>query len=123
MEKQYDDELKGFLWHENEATIERKGSFQIDGKKLYGAIVKSINDKGEVKYEFMQSLGLIHLNDDKRSEKSPDMGGKVTYNGKKYKLGCWARESANGTPYTSLGFTPEESDGGSYEKKPTSAAF
>jgi len=107
MDKQYDDELKGFLWHENGATIERKGSFQINGKKLYGAICKSINDKGEEKYEFMQSLGLIHLNTEKKSEKSPDMGGKVTYNNTTYKLGCWAKESASGTPYTSLGFTPE----------------
>lgn len=105
MDKQYDDEKKGFLWHENNSVIERKGSFTIDGKKYYGAIIKSHNDKGEYKYEFMASLGLLHLNDDKRSEKSPDMGGKVTLNGKVYKLGCWARESDKGTPYTSLGFT------------------
>ena len=46
----------------------------------------------------------------KMTEKSPDMGGKVTLNGKVYKLGCWARESESGTPYTSLGFKPEEND-------------
>ena len=32
-DKQYDDEKKGYLWHENDATIERKGSFVINGEK------------------------------------------------------------------------------------------
>ena len=102
-EKQYDDELSGYLWHENDSTVERKGSFTVDGKKYYGAIVKSLNDKGEAKYEFVASLGLLHLNQNKMSERSPDMGGKITLNGKTYKLGCWAKESEKGTPYTSLG--------------------
>ena len=102
-EKQYDDELTGYLWHENDSTVERKGSVTVEAKKYYGAIVKSLNNKGETKYEFMVSLGLLHLNENKKSAKSPDMGGKITLNGKKYKLGCWAQESEKGTPYTSLG--------------------
>tara|TARA_R110000803_G_scaffold121315_1_gene189424 strand:+ start:991 stop:1356 length:366 start_codon:yes stop_codon:yes gene_type:complete len=104
----YDDEKKGYLWHENNSVIERKGSFTIEGKKYYGAIIKSHNDKGEYKYEFMASLGLLHLNEEKQSDKSPDMGGKITLNNKIYKLGCWARESEGGTPYTSLGFQEAE---------------
>lgn len=110
MENNYDDEKKGFLWHENNSVIERKGSFTIDGKKYYGAIIKSHNDRGEYKYEFMASLGLLHLNTEKKSEKSPDMGGKITLNNKVYKLGCWARESEGGNPYTSLGFQEMEDD-------------
>ena len=121
MDKQYDDEKKGFLWHENNSVIERKGSFTIDGKKYYGAIIKSHNDKGEYKYEFMASLGLLHLNEEKRSDKSPDMGGKVTLNGKVYKLGCWARESENGTPYTSLGFTDADEVVSSTGERPKAA--
>ena len=109
-DKQYDDELRGYLWHENDSSIERKGSFTIQGKKYYGAIVKSLNDKGEAKYEFVMSLGLLHLNTNKMSEKSPDMGGKVTLNGKIFKLGCWAKESEKGTPFTSLGFTEVDED-------------
>jgi|TARA_R110001592_G_scaffold239469_1_gene499403 hypothetical protein len=118
MDKQYDDEKKGYLWHENNSVIERKGSFTIDGKKYYGAIIKSHNDKGEYKYEFMASLGLLHLNAEKRSDKSPDMGGKITLNNKVYKLGCWARESENGTPYTSLGFTDAEESTSEYTERP-----
>lgn len=103
-EKKYDDEGSGYLWHENDATIERKGSFVLNGKKEYGALVKSFNNKNEVKYEFLVSLGLMHINTDKKSERSPDMGGKITFNGEVYKLGCWAKETQTGTPFTSLGF-------------------
>jgi|TARA_R110001599_G_scaffold169606_6_gene359563 hypothetical protein len=120
MDRQYDDEKKGYLWHENNSVIERKGSFTIEGKKYYGAIVKSHNDKGEFKYEFMSSLGLLHLNEEKRTEKSPDMGGKVTINNRVYKLGCWARESEGGSPYTSLGFT-EVAEEGEYTERPKAA--
>ena len=108
--KQYDEELRGYLWHENDSSVERKGSFTIEGKKYYGAIVKSLNDKGEAKYEFVMSLGLLHLNTNKLSEKSPDMGGKITLNNKVFKLGCWAKESEKGTPFTSLGFTEVEEE-------------
>jgi len=110
MDRQYDDEKKGYLWHENDATIERKGSFVINGEKKYGAIVKSFNAQGEPKYEFMMSTGLLHLNAEKQSEKTPDMGGKVTIDQVVYKLGCWAKESNSGTPFTSIGFQEVKED-------------
>jgi len=107
MSEEYNDELQGYLWHENDSVIKRKGSFTIEGTKYYGAIVESKNNLGESKYEFMMSLGLIHLNGEKLDPKSPDMGGKVTHNGKQYKLGCWAKTGKeSGTPYTSIGFLP-----------------
>ena len=107
-DRKYDDEKRGFFRHENNAEVLRKGSFTIDGKKYYGAIIKSENNKGETKYEFLMSLGLLHLNEDKLTEKSPDMGGKIRFEGKQFKLGCWAREDRFGNPYTSLGFNPVE---------------
>lgn len=116
-DKKFDDMNSGYLWHENDAVIERKGSFVVrkdaEGKdvKEYGALVKSFNNKGEVKYEFMVSVGLMHLNTDKKSERSPDMGGKIYLHKKNYKLGCWARESEKGTPFTSLGFDEIQDDG------------
>ena len=116
MDKQYDDEKKGYLWHENDAVIERKGSFVINGEKKYGAIVKSFGKQGEAKYEMMMSIGLLHLNKDKINEKTPDMGGKVTIDGVVYKQGCWAKESNSGTPFTSLGFQEvKEETNDSYE--------
>ena len=110
MDKQYDDEKKGYLWHENDSVIERKGSFVINGEKKYGAIVKSFNAQNEPKYEMMMSIGLLHLNTDKTNDRTPDMGGKVTIDGVVYKQGCWAKESSNGSPFTSLGFREIEED-------------
>ena len=110
-DKQYDDEKKGYLWHENSAVIERKGPFVINGEKKYGAIVKSFDKQGEAKYEMMMSIGLLHLNNEKRSDKTPDMGGKVTIDGVVYKQGCWAKESKDGTPFTSIGFQEMTEDG------------
>ena len=109
-DKQYDDEKKGYLWHENDATIERKGSFVINGEKKYGAIVKSFGKQGEAKYEMMMSIGLLHLNADKTNSRTPDIGGKVTIDGVVYKQGCLAKESSNGTPFTSIGFREEKED-------------
>jgi len=108
---EYEKEKRGYLWHENNSTIERKGTFQVDGVKYYGAIVKSHNNEGEPKYEFMVSLGLMRLKE-KKNEKSPDMSGIVTLNNVKYSLGAWANESEKGHPYTSLGFTEFEEDVG-----------
>lgn len=104
--KEYDNEKSGYLWHEVDAEVVRKGTYTVGGKKRYGGIMKSKNNKGEDKYEFFECVGLLHLNDpqSKKSERSPDLGGKVTVDGEVYKLGCWARESENGSPYTSLGF-------------------
>ena len=50
-DRQYDKELKGFLWHETGSTVLRKGTIQINGKELYAAIIKSSNNKAEEKYE------------------------------------------------------------------------
>ena len=113
-DKQYDDEKKGYLWHENDAVIERKGSFVINGEKKYGAIVKSFGKQGEAKYEMMMSIGLLHLNTDKTNDRTPDMGGKVTIDGVVYKQGCWAKETSNGSPFTSLGFREVEEDQNSH---------
>lgn len=119
--KEFDNEKRGYLWHENNSTIERKGSFTVEGNKYYGAIVKSHNDNGDSKYEFMVSAGLLHLNEDKKSDKSPEMGGKVTINNQIYKLGCWAKVSEkSGAPFTSLGFqTFEEKVGFDANGSPT----
>ena len=115
-----DNEKTGYLWHETNTQVLRKGTWTINGKKKYGGVLISKNNAGEDKYELFECVGLLHLNDtnEKRSEKSPDMGGKVTQDCKTYKLGCWAKESEKGVPYTSLGFQDIEQDQFSKEKPP-----
>jgi len=102
-QKEYDNELQGFLWYENNAVIHRKGSLTINGEKKYVAIVESKNDKGDSKYELMMSVGLVHTNteEEKMKPTSPDIGGKVTIDGTVYKFGGWKKESKGGAPYTS----------------------
>jgi hypothetical protein len=109
-DKQYDKELKGFLWHETGSTVLRKGTIQINGKELYAAIIKSSNNKAEEKYELMISAGLLHVNDVKKSEKSPDIGGPITFDGQKFKLGGWRKTSEKGTEYTSVSLQVKEEE-------------
>jgi len=108
--KEWDNELQGYLWHENNAVIHRKGSININGEKKYVAIVESKNDKDEPKYELMVSVGLVHANSEEEKYKptSPDIGGKVTIDGVVYKFGGWKKESEQGQPYTSCSLRKEE---------------
>tara|TARA_R100001369_G_C3322449_1_gene169183 strand:- start:1008 stop:1403 length:396 start_codon:yes stop_codon:yes gene_type:complete len=109
-DKQYDNELKGFLWHETGSTVLRKGSIQIDGKELYSAIIKSKNNKGEEKYELMISAGLLHLNTEKKTDKSPDISGPITFNDQEFKFGGWRKISKENNEYTSVSLRLKEED-------------
>ena len=70
----------GSFFHETKVTVPRKGKFKLNGKLRYGAILKYTDKDDNAKYELVQSLGLIHYNkpEDKRHEKTPDIGGKIT---------------------------------------------
>ncbi len=119
MEQQYDNEKTGFLWHETNSTVMRKGSLTLDGKKHYVAIIESYNDRGEPKYEFMMSAGLLHVNQqhEKVSENSPDIGGAVTINDQVFKLGGWKKMSKKNQEYTSISIKPKEEQGQYVQRK------
>jgi hypothetical protein len=108
--QQYDNEKTGFLWHETDSNVMRKGSLTLNGKKHYVAIIESYNDRGEPKYEFMMSAGLLHINKqhEKVSENSPDIGGAITINEQVFKLGGWKKMSKNNQEYTSISIKPKE---------------
>ena len=112
MEKQYDNEKTGFLWHETDSRVMRKGTLTLDGKKHYVAIVESHNSEGQPKYEFMVSAGLLHINHEheKVSENSPDIGGAITLNSSVYKLGGWKKMSKNNQEYTSISIKEKEEE-------------
>ena len=115
MEKQYDNEKTGFLWHENgNSRVMRKGTLTLDGKKHYVAIIESHNDRGQPKYEFMVSAGLLHINQEheKVSANSPDIGGAVSLadSFKTYKLGGWKKISKNNQEYTSISIKEKEEE-------------
>ena len=114
MDKQYDNEKTGFLWHETDSTVMRKGTLTLDGKKHYVAIVESHNSDGQPKYEFMVSAGLLHINQEheKVSENSPDIGGAISLadSFKTYKLGGWKKMSKNNQEYTSISIKEKEEE-------------
>ena len=116
MDKQYDNEKTGFLWHETNSKVMRKGTLTLDGKKHYVAIVESHNSDGQPKYEFMVSAGLLHINQEheKVSANSPDIGGAVSLaladSFKTYKLGGWKKISKNNQEYTSISIKEKEEE-------------
>jgi len=108
MQKEYDNELTGYLWHETGSSVMRKGTVQVKGQKRYAAIIKSTNNVGEEKYELMISAGLLHVNAVKTSDRSPDISGTVTIDGLVLKMGGWRKVSDKGDEYTSISFREKD---------------
>jgi len=108
----YDDNMRGYLWHETDSKVLRKGKMKIQGKEYYTAIVESTNDKGKKKYECMVSVGLLHINapEDKRNPKAPDISGPITFkdSGKQYKFAGWRKISKEGSEFTSVSITEKD---------------
>ena len=120
-EKDYENDGYGSMWLEQNAKVVRKGSFQLEGKKFYGLVIEKQNQQGDTQYEMYVAMGLLHINkpEEKISDKSPDMGGRVRIPfGKTYKLGIWAKESEKGVPYSSLGFTEVDDVNEDQESEP-----
>tara|TARA_Y100000361_G_C11153898_1_gene342910 strand:- start:1172 stop:1564 length:393 start_codon:yes stop_codon:yes gene_type:complete len=90
----------GRVWTETKSKVIMSGNIvKTDTKesdtpdKRYIKIIKSENDKGEVKTEICMSLGLIYTNSDKKNKFSPDAGGPVTIDNLALKLGAWIQET------------------------------
>tara|TARA_R110002020_G_scaffold253923_6_gene467568 strand:- start:5244 stop:5627 length:384 start_codon:yes stop_codon:yes gene_type:complete len=109
----YDNNMKGYLWHESDSKVLRKGTMTIDNKKYYTAIVESTNNEGKKKLECLVSVGLLHINapEDKRNPQGPDISGPITFqdSGKKYQFKGWRQMSKkNGSEYTSVSITEKD---------------
>jgi len=104
----YDNELRGALWAENQSEVINRGHLQIEGEKRYCVLIQSVNDRGEKKHELCFSAGLVHPTSasEKRSPESPDIGGRVTIDGKVYKFGGWTRTTNQGLGYYSGSLRP-----------------
>ena len=62
MDKQYDNEKTGFLWHETDSRVMRKGTLTLDGKKHYVAIVESHNSEGQPHTSLVYGRRMEQLN-------------------------------------------------------------
>lgn len=49
-----------------------------------------------------KNSGVLFVNNDKKTEKSPDYSGTINIEGKDYKLVGWKRDSKNGKKFLSL---------------------
>ena len=103
-------EGQGSLWHENNCKVIRKGKIKIQNEERYASILEYTNNGGEKKYELSISVGLLYLNkpEDKKSEKSPDIGGAITFNDTKYTFGGWRNVRDNGDEWTGIQLKPKE---------------
>lgn len=51
------------------------------------------------------NIGALHKNDEKKSERSPDYGGKCVIGGVEYRVSGWIKDGRSGK-FLSLAFTP-----------------
>lgn len=111
-DKNYDNELKGALWHENKSDVIKRGNVTIDGQKKYWVLIKSENDKGDSKYEIAFSAGLVFPKtaEEKLKPTSPDVNGKINHDGKTFKFGGWENTTDSGLEYLSVSLSVEEED-------------
>lgn len=103
-------EGQGSLWHENNCKVIRKGKIKIDGQERYSSILEYTNNNGEKKYELAISAGILYINnpEDKKSEKSPDIGGAITFNNTKFTFGGWRNIRDNGEEWTGVQLKPKD---------------
>jgi|TARA_Y100000114_G_scaffold141927_1_gene148073 hypothetical protein len=111
----------GFLWSESNVKVIYKGKvvYEIandkgdpERKEIYASVLRYEDRTGNIKYELVRSVGLLHRNlpEDKRSPKTPDLGGKITLDGVEYKFGSYINESEKGTEYLKVFLQNQETE-------------
>ncbi len=98
------DNLKGAMFPDNNADVAYKGTLNINGETKYVSLIKAQTQRGEEVYEVAVSMGRVYLNptEKKQNAKSPDVGGPITIDGKRYKFGAWNNVSEKGDSYLGL---------------------
>lgn len=100
----------GSLWHDNQTQIVRKGKVNIEDHERYASVIRFTDTQGNEKYELAISVGLLHVNppETKRKPESPDISGKISFNGVEYKFGGWANQTDSGKEFTKVKLTKTE---------------
>jgi uncharacterized protein (DUF736 family) len=108
------DETKinsGALFSAAQMKIIRQGPVNIQGHDEQLMIAQVTAKNHQKFYEVYQKVGAIFPNDDKHSENSPDMSGKITYGGMELRIAGWKKESERGIKFTSIGISIPEAAG------------
>lgn len=109
----------GALFQDDKVEIVRKGKIIIDNKLRYASIIKYQLPNEKPKYELSISAGPLYINqeEDKKSEKSPDISGPISIDGKQYKFGGYRQTSKKGIEYTSVLLYEKEDNDYPFPKK------
>ena len=94
----------GALFKDDKVEVVRKGKIMINNKMRYASIIKYEPPNEKPKYELSISVGPLYINkeEDKKSDKSPDISGPISIDGKQYKFGGYKQTSKKGIEYTSV---------------------
>ncbi len=104
----YDNTNRGALFPTADRALIRQGQVHFGPTAEDIAVVKATTKTGKTIFEVYQKIGAVFANIDKKTEKAPDMSGKVSYSGVEYQMAGWAQTSQNGLKYTSVAVTPPE---------------
>lgn len=107
-----DNNLKGAMFTDNDCEIIYKGTIMINGDTRYYSLIRAKTQKGEDVIELAMSTGRVYINnaEDKKSDKTPDVGGNIHIDGVKYKFGGWNNVAKSGQNY--LGVSLRKADEG-----------
>ena len=85
----------GALFKDDKVEVVRKGKIMINNKMRYASIIKYEPPNEKPKYELSISVGPLYINkeEDKKSDKSPDISGPISIDGKQYKFGGYKQTS------------------------------
>ncbi len=100
----------GALFSAAQMKIIRQGPVNIQGDDTQLMIAQVTTKNHEKFYEVYHKVGAIFANDDKNSENSPDMSGKIDYMGLEMRIAGWKKTSERGIKFTSIGLTPTDGD-------------
>ena len=118
----YDNTNSGALFNAANQKLVRAGDVDVNGTSERLAIVLTETKNGKTIFEVYQKVGAIFTNDDKKTDKHPDVGGKIEVGGQEYYMSGWKKLSKNDVNYTSVSLTPKEADGYSGPENPTEEA-
>ena len=104
----YDNTNRGALFPTGDMNLIRCGQVHFGDVEQRLAVIKVITRNNKTVFEVYQKIGAVFANTDKKTEKSPDMSGNVTYEGLEWKMAGWKEESKQGLQYTSVSMTPPE---------------
>ena len=120
-DQEYDNTDRGAAFNADGYKVIKQGHLHFGSTQEYITIVHKDLGEGREFIEVYMKIGGLKVKPDheRKSDKSPNIVGGVTYKGTEYHLSGWKQKSSKGRPFTSLSLTlknqDSDGDGGSSE--------